>query len=112
MLAFIAVVLVLCVVVAVVGQPLSRAVAGEEGDLDVGEAGGAASGASELEAECEAKLREIRDAELDWRTGKLSEQDWRELDAVLRSDAAALLKADAAPQPEVEAPPRDRSAAE
>ena len=32
---------------------------------------------AELEAARDAKYREIRDAELDYRTGKLSEADWR-----------------------------------
>ena len=49
----------------------------------------------ELDALREAKLREIRDAELDWRTGKLSDEDWQSLDAQLRSEAAELLKAGA-----------------
>jgi hypothetical protein len=45
-----------------------------------------------LEAEKEAKYREIRDAELDYRTGKLSEEDWRALDAALRAEAVKILK--------------------
>jgi hypothetical protein len=47
---------------------------------------------AELEAAREAKYREIRDAELDFRTGKLSEGDWRTLDRTLRSEAVDLLK--------------------
>ena len=39
----------------------------------------------ELEAAKEAKYREIRDAELDHRMGKLSEEDWRALDRELRA---------------------------
>jgi hypothetical protein len=46
---------------------------------------------SELEAAKEAKYREIRDAELDYRTGKLSEEDWRRLDSGLRAEAVELL---------------------
>lgn len=46
-----------------------------------------------LEAAKESKLREIRDAELDYRTGKLSEADWKELDGQLRAEAIAVLKA-------------------
>lgn len=45
-----------------------------------------------LEAAKEAKYREIRDAELDQRTGKLSDEDYRGLDAELRAEAIALLK--------------------
>ena len=46
----------------------------------------------ELEALKEAKYREIRDAEMDLRTGKLSEQDWRDLDRSLRAEAVKLLR--------------------
>lgn len=47
---------------------------------------------SELDAAKEAKYREIRDAELDYRTGKLSEEDWRAVDSALRMDAVELLR--------------------
>jgi hypothetical protein len=78
---------VLAVVVLVVAAPLwpgSRA-------------GGAAAPPqsaerAELEAAKEAKLREIREAELDYRTGKLSRDDWRELDSDLRAQAIELLR--------------------
>ena len=47
---------------------------------------------AELEAAKEAKYREIRDAELDYKTGKLSEGDWRALDRTMRAEAVELLK--------------------
>jgi hypothetical protein len=47
---------------------------------------------AELEAVKEAKYREIRDAELDYRTGKLSYEDWRRLDSSLRREAILLLR--------------------
>jgi hypothetical protein len=47
---------------------------------------------AELEAAKEAKYREIRDAELDYKTGKLSDGDWRSLDRTLRAEAVDLLK--------------------
>jgi hypothetical protein len=47
---------------------------------------------AELEAAREAKYREIREAELDYRTGKLSEDDWRVVDSGLRAEAVALLR--------------------
>jgi hypothetical protein len=47
---------------------------------------------AELEAERDAKYREIRDAELDYRVGKLSEEDWRALDRGLRAEAVAILR--------------------
>jgi hypothetical protein len=45
-----------------------------------------------LEAAKEAKYREIRDAELDYRMGKVSEEDWRETDRELRAQAMAILR--------------------
>jgi hypothetical protein len=45
----------------------------------------------ELQAAKEAKYAEIRDAELDYRTGKLSEADWKTLDRGLRAEAIGLL---------------------
>ena len=47
---------------------------------------------AELDALKEAKYREIRDAELDSRTGKLSEADWKALDRTLRAEAIEILK--------------------
>ena len=47
---------------------------------------------AELEAAKEAKYREIRDAELDHETGKMSDGDWRSLDRTLRAEAVELLK--------------------
>jgi hypothetical protein len=56
--------------------------------------GGQAQGErlAELEARKEAKYREIRDAELDYRTGKLSKEDHRALDRSLRREAIAILE--------------------
>ena len=45
----------------------------------------------ELEAAKEAKYREIRDAELDHRMGKLSREDWRAVDRELRAEAIEIL---------------------
>jgi hypothetical protein len=47
---------------------------------------------AELEAAKEAKYRQIRDAKLDYETGKLSDADWRSLDRTLRAEAVELLK--------------------
>jgi len=46
---------------------------------------------ADLEAAREAKYREIRDAEMDFRTGKLSDADYRELDTALRAEALEIL---------------------
>jgi hypothetical protein len=48
---------------------------------------------AELDARKEAKYREIRDAELDYRMGKLTEPDWREIDRELRGEAIEILRA-------------------
>ena len=77
------VIVLLGVVVWLVSGPLRRAPAVEEAE---------ATRREDLEAAKEAKYREIRDAELDYRTGKLSEADWRALDRELRSEAMDLLR--------------------
>ena len=47
---------------------------------------------ADLEAAKEGKYREIRDAELDFRMGKLSEPEWRSLDSELRAQAIEILR--------------------
>ena len=47
---------------------------------------------ADLEAAKEAKYREIKDAELDFQMGKMSEPDWRALDAELRAQAIEILR--------------------
>lgn len=76
------IVVVLLLVVIVVAAPLRsrRAEQGESAER------------AELEAARDAKYREIRDAELDMRTGKLSEPDWRALDRGLRAEAVEILR--------------------
>ena len=59
---------------------------------DAAEGAGPSAVRADLEAAKEAKYREIRDAELDYRTGKLAPEDWRRLDASLRADALDLLR--------------------
>jgi hypothetical protein len=79
------VLVVAAVVVWLVAAPLR----GRPASLEEVPRGGARA---DLEAAKEAKYREIRDAELDYRTGKLSEDDWRRLDRELRADAVELLR--------------------
>jgi hypothetical protein len=83
LLQFLLVLAVLGAAVLIISGPLRRPPAAREPD-DSGEAA--------LEAAKEAKYREIRDAELDRRTGKLSEEDWRALDAQLRAEAVEILR--------------------
>ncbi len=46
---------------------------------------------AELEAARDAKYREIRDAELDHDTGKLSTDDYQAIDTTLRAEAITIL---------------------
>jgi hypothetical protein len=48
---------------------------------------------ADLEARKQAVYRQIRDAELDRAQGKLSEGDWRRVDAELRREAIEILRA-------------------
>jgi len=48
---------------------------------------------ADLEARKQAVYRQIRDAELDRAQGKLSEADWRRIDAELRREAIEILRA-------------------
>lgn len=75
---------VVAIAVLVISAPLVR---GRRAERD---ATGAAERA-DLEAARDAKYAEIRDAEMDYRTGKLSEPDWRALDRQLRREAVELL---------------------
>jgi flagellar biosynthesis/type III secretory pathway M-ring protein FliF/YscJ len=84
-LALLAIFALLLVVAWVVVTPLrreaaTRAAAREEADRQ------------DLEAARDAKYREIRDAELDLQTGKLSQEDWRALDRQLRAEAVEILR--------------------
>jgi len=78
------VLVVVALAVLVISAPLRR------GRRPEREAAGAAERA-DLEAARDAKYAEIRDAEMDFRTGKLSEADWRALDRQLRREAVDLL---------------------
>jgi hypothetical protein len=84
-LAPLIVIVVLTLVVLLVSAPLRRgATARMEAEDELRRA--------DLELARDAKYREIRDAELDYRTGKLSEGDWKRLDRELRAEAIDILK--------------------
>ena len=90
--------IVLAAAVVVIAAPLRRG-----GDSKPAVAAEVAS----LEAAKEAKYREIRDAELDFRTGKLSAADHRALDHALRAEAIELMRRlDAAREAAARKPPR------
>jgi flagellar biosynthesis/type III secretory pathway M-ring protein FliF/YscJ len=73
------------VTVAIIAAPLRAGRAVQEESAD-------AAAIADLEAAKEAKYREIREAEFDYRTGKLSEADWRTVDRELRAEAMELLR--------------------
>ena len=74
-------------VVLVLSSPFRERTDGGEGDR------GATTDVAALEAAKEAKYREIRDAELDHRTGKLSDEDFQAIDGTLRAEAISILQA-------------------
>jgi type II secretory pathway component PulM len=80
---YIVIFVVLAVVVLVVSAPLRSRRTDEAAE---------SAERADLEAARDAKYREIRDAELDYRTGKLSETDWRTLDRSLRAEAVLILR--------------------
>jgi hypothetical protein len=81
-LALVLTLLLLAAVVLVVSAPLRAAA--RPPDTESAER-------HELELAREAKYREIRDAELDYRTGKLSRADYEAVDGALRAEALEIL---------------------
>jgi hypothetical protein len=78
------VIVALALVVVLVGAPLRRGpVAAEEASVFDRE---------RLEAARDAKYREIRELEMDQRTGKLSDEDFKALDRDLRREAVEILR--------------------
>lgn len=87
--------LLLAAVLAIVGAPLraarDRELAGEHVAADEDPELQAGYERARLQAAREAKYREIRDAELDLRTGKLSQEDFKAIDGPLRAEALEIL---------------------
>lgn len=73
----------LAAVIVVVSAPLLRTRKAVEPEANPRRA--------ELSAAREAKYREIRDAELDYKTGKLSQADYDSINATLRTEAVEIL---------------------
>jgi hypothetical protein len=76
--------LVVAGAVLLVTGPLRESARADDGELE--------AQLAELEAAKETKYRQIRDAKLDYDTGKLSDGDWRSLDRTLRAEAVEILK--------------------
>lgn len=71
----------LTIVTTAVLMPLARGV--EDSHADAAQ--------EEMEIAKQAKYREIRDAEIDYKSGKLTDDEWRETDLELRREATAIL---------------------
>jgi hypothetical protein len=84
---FLIVLAIVAVVVLVVTAPWWRSGGTSEPSTATGEE------IADLEAAREAKYREIRDADLDHRTGKLSDDDFEAVDGALRAEAIEILRA-------------------
>jgi hypothetical protein len=78
------VILALALVVWVVGAPLRKGHQAVENAVVFDR--------ERLEAARDAKYREIRELEMDHRTGKLSDEDFRALDRQLRAEAVTILR--------------------
>jgi type II secretory pathway component PulM len=87
--------ILLAVVITVISAPLRSARQSAKPE---------APGRAELHAAREAKYREIRDAELDYRTGKLSNEDFQAIDRTLRAEALEILEAIKTLEPEQREP--------
>jgi len=77
-------VVILGLVVWFVSQPLRSRVAAQDDLRDDGRV-------ADLRAARDAKYRQIRALEMDYRTGKLSEDEWRSIDRELRGEAVEVL---------------------
>ncbi len=84
--AYVIVLVVLAAAVYLVSAPLRAQRGRRQPDPTAGKI-------AELEAARDAKYREIRDAELDLRTGKLSSEDYGAIDQTLRSEAIEIMRA-------------------
>jgi hypothetical protein len=93
-MTYVIVLAVLFAVIFVVSAPLRRredAVAGDE-PIELLPPEQLSPEVLELQAARDAKYREIRDAELDHQTGKLSDADFDAIDSTLRAEAIEILR--------------------
>lgn len=85
-MTYLLILIVIAVAVFVISAPLRSARSSREADQR-------ANRRAELEAARDAKYREIRDAELDLATGKLSDEDYAAIDHGLRREAIVIMHA-------------------
>lgn len=83
-LAALCVIVLLGLTVLFVAAPLRRRAAGRAPTVE--------GRIADLEAARDARYREIRELEIDHRTGKLDDDDWRSLDRELRAEAIEILR--------------------
>jgi hypothetical protein len=88
-MAYVILLLLLLGVVWLVSAPLRRSAASPSPGLEPDAP--TAMQRIDLEAARDAKYREIRDAELDHQTGKLSDEDYEAIDSTLRAEAIEVL---------------------
>jgi hypothetical protein len=89
--AFLIVLLLLAAVVGIVASPWRRS-PGPAPHTTTDAVRAAGADVAELEAARDAKYREIRDAQLDHETGKMSDEDFRAVDTALRAEAVDILR--------------------
>jgi flagellar biosynthesis/type III secretory pathway M-ring protein FliF/YscJ len=100
-MSYLIVLIVLAVAVYVISAPLRAERGRRQPDSE-------AMKIAELEASRDAKYLEIRDAELDLRTGKLSSEDYEAIDRTLRAEAIEIMHAlDATDSPAADGVPAD-----
>jgi hypothetical protein len=92
-MAYVIVLVVLAVAIYVISAPFREQRGSRESERT-------ANRIAELEAARDAKYLEIRDAELDLRTGKLSDEDYAAIDRSLRAEAIEIMHAFDAVTPE------------
>jgi type II secretory pathway component PulM len=80
---YVIVLVVLAVTFVLITGPLRAVRHGRSNDGDV---------VAELEAARDSKYQEIRDAEMDLRTGKLDDDDFQAIDQSLRAEAIDILR--------------------
>ena len=90
-MVYVIVLVILFAVVFVITAPLRHGPAGANAEAELGNPD-VSSEVLELEAERDAKYREIRDAELDHQTAKLSDEDFEAVDSTLRAEAIDILR--------------------
>jgi flagellar biosynthesis/type III secretory pathway M-ring protein FliF/YscJ len=94
-MSYVIVFMLLVGIVLIVSSPLRRSVLSDDAAAEHARATREAEDRSaqrlDLEAARDAKYREIRDAELDHQTGKLSDADYEAIDSTLRAEAIDLL---------------------